>query len=116
GVGLHVLQDGALLVEVVHGAFFAHVGEAHGFGLEFLLAFLFQVGQAEVLEDHGGQFFHGDLGFVVVVAGVFACIFAFAFGGSWLLGDDIPDFALAVALTRVLLTARIIAEAIFVKG
>src|SRR5713101_5754473 len=115
GVAFQVFHDGALLVQVGKRAFFAHIGEAHGFGLEFLLAFLFQVGQAEILEDHSGELVHGDFGFVVVVPALFSGVAFLAFAGTRLLGDNIADFAFAVALARMGLAARIVTEAVLIQ-
>src|SRR5581483_6841773 len=115
GVAFQVLHDGTLLVQVSQRAFFAYIGEAHGLGLEFLLAFLFEVGQAEILEDHRGKFVHRDFGFVVVVAGLFTGIALLALAGARLLGDNIAHLAFAIALTRVGLAAWIIAETILIQ-
>jgi len=100
------------LSRLASGPFFAHVGEAYSFGFHLLLTFLFEVGQAEILEDHGRQLFHCDFGCVVIDACLFARIAFFAFAGTRLLGDDITDLAFAVALTGVLLASGIIAETI----
>src|SRR5258708_39117058 len=116
GVALHVFQDSTFLIQVRQGTFLAHVGETHSLGLEFLLAFLFEVGQSKVLKDHGRQFLHSDFGLVVVIAGIFAGIALFAFAGPGFLGDDIANFALAIALACMLLAARVIAKTIFFQG
>src|SRR5947209_2537028 len=115
-VALHVLQDGALLVQVGHGAFFADISKAHGLGLEFLLTFLFKIRQAKVFKDHGSQFFHGDFGFIVVLPCLFARIPLLAFAGSRFLGYDIANFTLAVALACMLLSTGIIAETVLLEG
>src|SRR5579875_735297 len=114
-IALQILHNGALLVQVVEGAFLAHIGKAYGFGLEFLLAFLFEVGQAEVLEDHCSQLFHCDFGLVIVVAGFFARVSLFTLAGARLLRYDIANFTFAIALAGVLLATGVEAEAIFVE-
>src|SRR5260221_4500545 len=117
GVALHVFQDSTFLIQVRQGTFLAYVGETHSLGLEFLLAFLFEVGQSQVLKDHGRQFLHSDFGLVVVIAGIFAGIALFvAFAWPGFLGDDIANFALAIALACMLLAARVIAKTVFFQG
>src|SRR5581483_9272154 len=103
-------------IQIGHGAFFTHIGETHGLGLQFLLAFLLQIGQPQVLKDHGRQFFHGDFGLIVVVSSLFAGIALLALAGARLLGDNIANFTFAIALASVLLATWIIAETIFVEG
>ncbi len=58
---------------------------------------------------------HRDFGFIEVVADLFTGITLFPFAGARLLGDDIADFAFAIALARVLLATRVKAKTVFVK-
>src|SRR5581483_9031478 len=115
-VAFHIFHDRALFIEVGERAFFAHVGEAHGVGLKLLLALLFEVGQAEILEDHRRQLLHRDFGLVVVVASIFASIALLPFALARLLGHHVAHFALAVALTGMRLATWIVAETILIQG
>src|SRR5258708_14532389 len=115
GVTLHVLQDGALFIQVGQRAFFAYVGKAYGIGLQFLLALLFEVGQPQVFKDHRRQFFHRDLCFIIVVARVFARVALFASAGPWVLCYHVADLTFPIALTSVLLATWIIAETVLIQ-
>ncbi len=117
GVALHVLQQGAPLVDRGHGPDAADAGEAMGGRLQVVVALALQVGQAEVREDQVGQLVDRHLRLVHVGAGLVAGAAGGALAGiAAAAGQHVPHLGPARALAHLGLAQRVEAEAVLLQG
>jgi hypothetical protein len=116
GVALQVFHNGALLVEVRHGAGLADFCELDILGGNFLGRLGTQVGQAEIFKDQLGEVIDRDFCFVEVPTRRVANLLALPALLARAVSDHIAHLGVAVTLADLVALVRVEAEAILLKA